>query len=84
MSGDQLTAQASMQAFKFGVRVFAPCEAVSLTSAPDARHVTLAEGAGIHYAAALSVRSRHPAFIGLRPGHPRLAAWDDVKRSRPG
>ena len=45
VSGDALTAQASLQAFKFGVRVVAPCEAVRLESTGDGLEVTLADGA---------------------------------------
>ena len=45
VSGDDLTAQACLQAIKFGVRVVAPCEAVALESTPDALEVTLADGA---------------------------------------
>jgi thioredoxin reductase (NADPH) len=46
VSGDALTAQASLQAFKFGVRVVAPCEAVALDSSdPGVLQLTLADGA---------------------------------------
>ena len=45
VSGDALTAQASLQAFKFGVRVVAPCEAVRLDSTDSGLEVTLADGA---------------------------------------
>ncbi|RNB51350.1 FAD-binding protein [Agromyces tardus] len=44
VSGDALTAQASLQAFKFGVRVVAPCEAGRLDPTPDALQLTLADG----------------------------------------
>ena len=45
MSGDDLTAQASLQAIKFGVHVIAPCEAVRLESDPDVLRLTLTDGA---------------------------------------
>jgi thioredoxin reductase (NADPH) len=46
VSGEALTAQASLQAFKFGVRVVAPCEAVHLeSSTPGELQLTLADGA---------------------------------------
>lgn len=47
VSGDALTSQASLQAFKFGVRVVAPCEAVRLESTDGALNVTLADGATV-------------------------------------
>lgn len=48
VSGDDLTAQASLQAIKFGVRVIAPCEAVRLESTPGALELTLADGAVVN------------------------------------
>ncbi|WP_127794761.1 cyclic nucleotide-binding domain-containing thioredoxin-disulfide reductase [Agromyces sp. LHK192] len=45
VSGDDLTAQASLQAFKFGVRIIAPCEAIRLEPAADGLRITLADGA---------------------------------------
>jgi len=48
VSGDQLTSQASLQAFKFGVRVIAPCEASRLEQGTDGLEVTLADGAVVH------------------------------------
>ncbi|WP_308797525.1 FAD-dependent oxidoreductase [Agromyces silvae] len=48
VSGDQLTSQASLQAFKFGVRVIAPCEAVRLEQATGGLELTLADGATVH------------------------------------
>ncbi|HEU0181167.1 MAG TPA: FAD-dependent oxidoreductase [Agromyces mariniharenae] len=44
VSGDALTGQASLQAFKFGVRVFAPCEVAGLEGSGDALTLTLADG----------------------------------------
>ena len=48
VSGDDLTAQASLQAIKFGVHVIAPCEAVRLEADPDALRLTLTDGAVVH------------------------------------
>ena len=44
VSGDALTGQASLQAFKFGVRVFAPCEVAGLQASGDPLTLTLADG----------------------------------------
>lgn len=48
VSGDDLTAQASLQAIKFGVRVVAPCEAVRLESDTGALRLTLTDGAVVN------------------------------------
>lgn len=45
VSGDDLTAQASLQAIKFGVHVIAPCEAVRLDPGAGLLDLTLADGA---------------------------------------
>ncbi|WP_100809823.1 MULTISPECIES: FAD-dependent oxidoreductase [unclassified Microbacterium] len=44
VSGEDLIGQASLQALKFGVRVYAPCEAVALTPVGDLLDVTLTDG----------------------------------------
>src|SRR5918994_209058 len=44
VSGGDLIGQASLQALKFGVRVYAPCEAVKLEPVDDLLDVTLADG----------------------------------------
>ena len=44
VSGGDLIGQASLQALKFGVRVYAPCEAVKLEPADDLLDVTLTDG----------------------------------------
>lgn len=44
VSGGDLIGQASLQALKFGVRVYAPCEAVSLEPVGDLLDITLADG----------------------------------------
>lgn len=48
VSGGDLIGQASLQALKFGVRVYAPCEAARLTQVDDALEVTLTDGRIIH------------------------------------
>ena len=48
VSGDALTGQASLQAFKFGVRVFAPCEVAGLQGSGDPLTLTLADGRLVH------------------------------------
>lgn len=44
VSGGDLIGQASLQALKFGVRVYAPCEAVDLRPVGDVLDVTLTDG----------------------------------------
>ncbi|MBD3940481.1 FAD-dependent oxidoreductase [Microbacterium sp. NEAU-LLC] len=44
VSGGDLIGQASLQALKFGVRVYAPCEARELRSAGDTLDITLTDG----------------------------------------
>jgi thioredoxin reductase (NADPH) len=44
VSGGDLIGQASLQALKFGVRVYAPCEAVKLEPVGDLLDITLADG----------------------------------------
>jgi thioredoxin reductase (NADPH) len=44
VSGGDLIGQATLQALKFGVRVYAPCEAVGLQPVGDDLDVTLADG----------------------------------------
>jgi thioredoxin reductase (NADPH) len=48
VSGGDLIGQASLQALKFGVRVYAPCEAAQLRSTDDGLEVTLTDGRVIH------------------------------------
>ncbi|HWI30105.1 MAG TPA: FAD-dependent oxidoreductase [Microbacterium sp.] len=44
VSGGDLIGQASLQALKFGVRVYAPCEAVRLEAVGDLLDVTITDG----------------------------------------
>ncbi|GAA1914155.1 FAD-dependent oxidoreductase [Microbacterium aoyamense] len=44
VSGGNLIGQASLQALKFGVRVYAPCEAVALDPVGDNLDITLSDG----------------------------------------
>lgn len=53
VSGGDLIGQASLQALKFGVRVYAPCEAVDLRSAGDLLEITLTDGRIIHARSAI-------------------------------
>lgn len=48
VSGGDLIGQATLQALKFGVRVYAPCEAVSLGGHTGDLEVTLSDGRVIH------------------------------------
>jgi len=53
VTGRALIGQASLQALKFGVRVYAPCEAVSLMTIDDGLEVTLRDGRTIHTRSAI-------------------------------
>ena len=75
VSGGDLIGQASLQALKFGVRVYAPCEAVALTPVEDRLlDVTLADGRVI--------RSR-TAIVTSGAAYRRLdlARWSDFERA---
>ena len=48
VSGGELIGQAQLQALKFGVRIFAPCEAVRLESTDTGLEVELTDGSRIH------------------------------------
>ncbi|AZS35758.1 Thioredoxin reductase [Microbacterium lemovicicum] len=53
VSGGDLIGQASLQALKFGVRVYAPCEAVRLQPTDGGLDVTLTDGRIIHARSAI-------------------------------
>ncbi|RWZ52543.1 cyclic nucleotide-binding domain-containing protein [Labedella phragmitis] len=53
VSGSELIGQASLQALKFGVRVYAPCEAVDLQTVNDTLEITLTDGRIIHARSAI-------------------------------
>lgn len=53
VSGSDLIGQASLQALKFGVRVYAPCEAVNLQTVDDTLEITLTDGRIIHARSAI-------------------------------
>ncbi|WES64559.1 FAD-dependent oxidoreductase [Microbacter sp. GSS18] len=53
VSGGALIGQASLQALKFGVRLYAPCEAVRLETVDDALEVTLSDGRVVRARAAI-------------------------------
>lgn len=48
VSGGELIGQAQLQALKFGVRVFAPCEAMGLDATPEGITVQLTDGSNVH------------------------------------
>jgi thioredoxin reductase (NADPH) len=60
VSGGELTGSAQLQALKFGVRIFAPCEAVALSSADGL--VTLALGDGSQVVARSAVLATGAAY----------------------
>lgn len=53
VSGRDLIGQASLQALKFGVRVYAPCEAVDLRTVDGTLEITLTDGRIIHARSAI-------------------------------
>lgn len=74
VSGDDLIGQASLQALKFGVRVYAPCEAVKLEQAEGMLEVTLADER--------IVRTRTVIVTsGAAYRRLALAEWDRFERS---
>ena len=76
VSGGDLIGQATLQALKFGVRVYAPCEAVSLTTADGGTEldITLADGR--------IIRAR-AAVVTSGAAYRRLALdrWGDFERA---
>jgi thioredoxin reductase (NADPH) len=74
VSGGDLIGQASLQALKFGVRVYAPCEAVALDAVDDVLEVTLSDGRLIR--ARTAVVTSGAAYRRLQ-----LDRWADFERS---
>ncbi|MCC4908316.1 FAD-dependent oxidoreductase [Microbacterium sp. cx-59] len=74
VSGAELIGQASLQALKFGVRVYAPCEAVALDTVGDELDVTLADGRRIRTRSAIVTSGA--AYRRLQ-----LERWGDFERS---
>lgn len=75
VSGGDLIGQAILQALKFGVRVYAPCEAVGLTRVgPDLLDVTLSDGRLIRARSAIVTSGA--AYRRLD-----LDRWEDFERS---
>lgn len=74
VSGGDLIGQASLQALKFGVRVYAPCEAVKLEPAGDLLDITLGDGR--------IIRSR-TAIVTSGAAYRRLdlERWSDFERA---
>lgn len=74
VSGGDLIGQASLQALKFGVRVYAPCEAVKLDPVGDLLDITLADGRMIR--ARTAVVTSGAAYRRLN-----LERWSDFERA---
>lgn len=74
VTGGDLIGQASLQALKFGVRVYAPCEAVRLEPAGDLLDVTLTDGRIIH--ARTAILTSGASYRRLD-----LDRWEDFERS---
>ncbi|WP_435748823.1 FAD-dependent oxidoreductase [Microbacterium sp. PMB16] len=75
VSGGDLIGQAILQALKFGVRVYAPCEAVGLTRVgPDLLDVALSDGRLIR--ARSTIVTSGAAYRRLE-----LDRWEDFERS---
>jgi thioredoxin reductase (NADPH) len=74
VSGGDLIGQASLQALKFGVRVFAPCEAVALEAVDDTLDVILADGRVVRARSAIVTSGA--AYRRLQ-----LDRWADFERS---
>ncbi|QNO37462.1 FAD-dependent oxidoreductase [Protaetiibacter sp. SSC-01] len=74
VSGGDLIGQATLQALKFGVRVYAPCEAVSLEEVDGLLDVTLVDGRIIRSRAAIITSGA--AYRRLE-----LDRWSDFEQS---
>jgi thioredoxin reductase (NADPH) len=74
VSGGDLIGQASLQALKFGVRVYAPCEAVKLEAVDDQVDVTLTDGRVIR--ARTAIVTAGAAYRTLP-----LDRWSDFERT---
>lgn len=74
VSGGDLIGQASLQALKFGVRVYAPCEAVGLQPDGDLLEVTLSDGRQIR--ARSTIVTSGAAYRRLD-----LERWPDFERA---
>jgi thioredoxin reductase (NADPH) len=74
VSGGDLIGQATLQALKFGVRVYAPCEAIALEPQGDDLDVTLADGRRIRTRSAI-------VTSGASYRRLELDRWEDFERS---
>lgn len=74
VTGGDLIGQASLQALKFGVRVYAPCEAVALDAHADELGITLADGRIIR--ARTAIVTSGAAYRRLE-----LDRWSDFERA---
>lgn len=74
VSGGDLIGQATLQALKFGVRVYAPCEATALEPQGDELDVTLSDGRRIRTRSAI-------VTSGASYRRLQLDRWEDFERS---
>lgn len=74
VSGGDLIGQATLQALKFGVRVYAPCAAVRLDASGDTTDITLADGRVITSRSVIVTSGA--AYRRLQ-----LDRWDEFERS---
>ena len=74
VSGGDLIGQATLQALKFGVRVYAPCAAVSLDASGDTIDITLADGTVV--ASRSVIVTSGAAYRRLQ-----LDRWDEFERA---
>lgn len=74
ISGGDLTGQATLQALKFGVRVYAPCAATALAPSGDDVDIALADGRVIHARSAIVTSGA--AYRRLQ-----IDRWDEFERS---
>jgi len=65
VTGDALTGQASLQALKFGVRVFAPCEAAGLEWSADPLTLSLTDGTLVQARAVIVTTGAQYRTLGL-------------------
>ncbi|WP_395245885.1 FAD-dependent oxidoreductase [Agromyces sp. MMS24-K17] len=74
VSGDALTDQASLQALKFGVRVFAPCEAAGLAWSADPLTLSLADGTAVRARSVVVTTGAQYRTLGLD-------RWEEFERN---
>ncbi|MCQ1954507.1 cyclic nucleotide-binding domain-containing thioredoxin-disulfide reductase [Arthrobacter sp. zg-Y238] len=72
VAGGDLIRQATLQAIKFGVRIWAPCDAVSLETMTDGLRLTLGDGATLHTRTALITSGAAYRSLGVQ-------GWEDFE-----